>query len=544
MTEYRREVVVGSALAILTILVLTSTVVFFPFGPSTHQSTKSGVEGPTSTSVTCASSSFVQGRTTCVARVSGDPPSGNVTWNQVSGDGKVTFTPSSCTLHGGTCGVTVTQTEAGTVGISASYGGDSTNRDSSGQVSIITGFPSYAVAVNPNTNEVFAANGDTNTLVAINESSGEIVGNVFVGKFPYWIAVNPVTNLVYVTSIYTDSLAVVSSVNFEVVANITFASLTREVAVDTTTNKVFVSSLGDGTVSAISGVTNSVVAKVNVGNFPDPIAVNEGTHLVYVGNCGNSTTGGYISVISGLNYSIVDTIRIGGCPEGIVANPLTNRVYVSGPGALLVIDGATNRIISSIEGAGGLSLSLNPETDYIYGADGSSNSVVVVDADRGRVAATIPMGAPILSVAVNPATNLVFAANFNFYAIQIIDGRLNALVGEPVVGILKACVSATSGCDGTSTFAVTLVNNGTVAIEPTTVRITVSEYRGGTAVYATFNLDTSFTLEQSGPAQELVLTSWSSVANRTSTFSPRDLVEVQVCLPIGPCVTTNETVIP
>jgi YVTN family beta-propeller protein len=410
-------------------------------------------------------------------------------------------------------------------------------------LSIITGFPSYAVAVNTNTNEVFAADENTNTLVAINETSGRIVGNVSVGRLPYWIAVNQVTNMVYVTSIYTDSLAVVNAVNFEVVANIPFASLTREVAVDPTTNKIFVSSLGDGTVSAIDGATNSVVAKVSVGNSSDPIAVNQATHLVYIGSCGNATTGDYVSVMSGLNYSIVDTIKIGGCPEGIVANPLTNKVYVSAPPALLVIDGANNRIISSIKGAGGSSLSVNPTTDYIYAADGYSGSVVVVDAARGRVVATIPMGAPIFSVAVNQATNLVYAANFNFYAIQIIDGRSNTLIGEPVVGILKACVSATSGCDANSAFAVTLINNGTVAIEPTAVTITVSENRGGTAVYATFNINTSFTLVQTGPAQEVVLASWSYVANRTSTFFPGDFVGVQVCLPIGPCVMTNETVI-
>jgi len=67
---------------------------------------------------------------TCTAKVSGYSPTGTVTWTQ-SGTGFVSFSTASCTLVKGTCGVTLTGTQAGSVTVSALYGGDTNNKASS-----------------------------------------------------------------------------------------------------------------------------------------------------------------------------------------------------------------------------------------------------------------------------------------------------------------------------------------------------------------------------------------------------------------------------
>jgi|GEM_PF-619764 len=545
MAEFRKEITIGSTLAIVLIMVLASVLVYAPLGLGSKTSSgSSGSKGTTATSITCASNSFVEGSTNCVARVSGDPPAGTVSWEQVSGPGKATFTPSTCQLVAGACAVSVAESQPGSVTIAATYSGDQRNTYSTAQVSIPTGFPTMGVAVNPKTNVVFGADQSKDRLIGISETSGSIVGNVSVGDYPYWVAVNPVTNVVYVTNIYSASLSVVNGTTFAPIATVQFGSLSNsEVAVDPTTNMVYVTNPAPATVAVISGYNNTIVSRITLGGSDDlaGIAVNPTENIVYVAGC-LAAGPGFVSAIAGSNDSVEATIPIqGGCPGGIAVNPLTGRVYVSYGSSLLVIDGASDHIIASIMAPFSIGVAVDSLTNLVYVVDYGSTSVAIINGSTDRTVATVPTGGSPFVAAVNPVTDLVYVSNFNFYAIQIIDGRTNALVGEPMVRIFGVCVSATKGCSG-SAFSLTVANNGTVTINPTTIAITVSENRDGSYIYATLSLSTTSSIAPNGPAQLIVLPSWSTVGNKTGSFSPGDTVDVLVCLPIGPCASDQAVV--
>jgi YVTN family beta-propeller protein len=540
MAEFRKEITIGSTLAIILVLVLASAVVYLPLGLSSKSSSSSsGSKVATATLVTCASNSFVEGATNCEARVSGDPPSGNVSWAQVSGTGKATFTPSTCILYAGACGVTITQGEAGSVGIAASYGGDSSNRPSTGQLSIPTGFPTFDVAVNPRTNVVFGVDDAKNRLIAINETDGSVIGNVSVGG-PGRIAVNPLTNMIYVVtnSVVTNSVVVVNGTSFTVAANISLGESPVEVAVNTATNLVYVTSPGPN-VWVINGSTNMVITSIPLTSGVQSsggLAVDPVTNTVYVADCAS----GNVSVISGSDNQVVSRIKVGNCPNGVSVNPYTGRVYVAdynlNDSSVSVIDASTNAVVGAIHAGGSpYGIAVDTATDLVYLTYLSPASVVVVDGATNAVKAKVQLGGTPFEVAVNPVTDLIYVSNYNFYAIQIIDGRTNALVGEPVISVAGACVSATNGCISGSAFSLTLANNGTVTIKPTTIGITVSENRGGSYIYATFSLSTTSSIVPTGPAQTIMLPSWSTVGNKTGSFSPGDTVDLLVCLPIGPC---------
>ena len=70
--------------------------------------------------------------TTCTASVKGNSPSGTMTFSSSSSSGS--FVPSNgvCTLSSGSCYATYSDTTAGSVNITAKYGGDSHNNPSSG----------------------------------------------------------------------------------------------------------------------------------------------------------------------------------------------------------------------------------------------------------------------------------------------------------------------------------------------------------------------------------------------------------------------------
>lgn len=245
--------------------------------------------------------------------------------------------------------------------------------------------------------------------------------------------------------------------------------------------------------------------------------------------------------IAGSNDSVEATIPIEGCSGGIAVNPLTGRVYVSCGSSLLVIDGASDHVITSINAPFSIGVAVDSLTNLVYVVDYGSTSVAIINGSTDRTVATVPTGGSTFVAAVDPVTDLVYVSNFNFYAIQIIDGRTNALVGEPMVRIFGVCVSATNGCSG-SAFSLTVANNGTVTINPTTIAITVSENRDGSYIYATLSLSTTSSIAPNGPAQLIVLPSWSTVGNKTGSFSPGDTVDVLVSLPIGPCASDQAVV--
>lgn len=123
---------------------------------------------PSTTTVSCHPTSVLVASPktiTCQARVTGLLPTGTVTWSQ-SGTGGVRFVASSCTLlksvyyyitysklmvlhelHVGTCSVTLTGVQGGSLNVRASYGGDSGNTPSSGTLRLSIGKVSTTATV-------------------------------------------------------------------------------------------------------------------------------------------------------------------------------------------------------------------------------------------------------------------------------------------------------------------------------------------------------------------------------------------------------------
>lgn len=118
----------------------------------------------------------------------------------------------------------------------------------------ISKFPMYELAINPNTNMIYAVNYKEGTVTVINGSNNSVVKTINVGKGPVDICVNPDTNMIYVP--------------------------------------IF----NDYSVKVINGKNNFIVAIIPVGNGPDGICVNPKTNMVYVSNQLDNT----VSVIKGL----------------------------------------------------------------------------------------------------------------------------------------------------------------------------------------------------------------------------------------------------
>ena len=68
------------------------------------------------------------------------------------------------------------------------------------------------VAVNPDTDLVYVADQNDDTVSVIDGETNSVVATISVGSFPQGVAVNPDTNLVYVANSLDDTVSVIEGV--------------------------------------------------------------------------------------------------------------------------------------------------------------------------------------------------------------------------------------------------------------------------------------------------------------------------------------------
>jgi YVTN family beta-propeller protein len=185
------------------------------------------------------------------------------------------------------------------------------------------------VVVDPHTNFVYMAKDDVYTVSVINgirnfdrlDSSGiyRTISNVTVGSGPFntWprdlafsLAINPNTDVVYAANWVNGIIGAIDGETNTLIANITDVSVPERMAINTNTNMLYALNPISGIVYVIDGLTNKLVSKIRVGDFPTDVAVNPATNTVYVSNRDSNT----ISVIDGKTNRLVTGITFSTSP--------------------------------------------------------------------------------------------------------------------------------------------------------------------------------------------------------------------------------------
>jgi YVTN family beta-propeller protein len=347
------------------------------------------------------------------------------------------------------------------------------------------GFP-LAVAVNPVTNKIYVANGDSNTMTVIDGASNSTT-TVNAGTRPISVAVNPVTNKIYVANFNSANVTVIDGATNST-TTVNTGATPDSVAVNLVTNKIYVANYS-GTVTVIDGATNSTTT-VSAGTFPYSVAVNPVTNKIYVANNDSNN----VTVIDGATNSTI-TVTAGNNAYSVAVNPVTNKIYVANHGSdnVTVIDGATNSPTLVNAGTRPSSVAVNPVTNKIYVTNYSSNNVTVIDGGTNSTT-TVSVGTNPGSVAVNPVTNKIYVANNGSNNVTVIDGATNptttvsagsspvSVAANPVT---KKIYVANFGSNNVTvideaTNSTTTVSAGThpysVGVNPVTNRIYVANY--------------------------------------------------------------------
>ncbi|HEV2373097.1 MAG TPA: YncE family protein [Streptosporangiaceae bacterium] len=181
-----------------------------------------------------------------------------------------------------------------------------------------------------------------------------------------------------------------------------------------------------------------VIATISLGrHLACNVATDPLTHMVYV----TEPTG--LAVINGRTDKLVTTVRLPGAAaravlidrlRNVATDPLTGRVYVTDAAqhSVLVIDERTDRVVATIPVGGQMHwIATDPLTGRVYVQDWrrSSVQVAVIDGRADTVVARIPEnGLYSLGITVNPLTDRVYVAGTSVGGVLVIDGRANKVV--------------------------------------------------------------------------------------------------------------------
>ena len=174
----------------------------------------------------------------------------------------------------------------------------------------------------------------------------------------------------------------------------------------------YTSNGGDRTVTMFDTATLATLANIGpTGVKPDAIAYDAATKRVYV--CNGSPESGDISVIDAAAGKITGSIPVGGKLEELALDGAGKLfVNVEDKNLLAAVDLATGKVtarwpIAPGEEATGLAFDAKNHRLFL----GCSNKLLVVlDANDGRVVATLPIGDGCDGVAFDPTTRRIFAS--------------------------------------------------------------------------------------------------------------------------------------
>jgi YVTN family beta-propeller protein len=156
--------------------------------------------------------------------------------------------------------------------------------------------------------------------------------------------------------------------------------------------------------------SNKILKEIATGQNPDAISYDDFSKKIITCN-GKSKS---LSVIDPVNDVVIATIDLGGKPEEAVSNGKGQLfVNLEDKNEIAVVDMKAFSVLkkwSIAPGEGATGLALDRKTNRLF-AGCDNKMLVVVDAENGKVIASVPIGEACDGVVFDPGKDLVFTSN-------------------------------------------------------------------------------------------------------------------------------------
>lgn len=248
-------------------------------------------------------------------------------------------------------------------------------------------------------------------LVASQSGAGKyrVTKTVAVGGDEGWdyVAVDSAARRIYVA--HGSHVVVLDADTDSVVGDIPDTQGVHGIAIAPDAGRGFTSNGRANTVTIFDRKTLKVLGTVKTGTNPDAILYDSATKRVFTMNGSSQDT----TAINAADGSVVGTLALGGKPEfAVAAGDGTVFVNLEDKSELVHFDGQKLVVLhrwplAPCEEPSGLAADW--KTRRLFAGCGNK-LMAVINADSGKIVATVPIGDGVDANAFDPATNLAFAS--------------------------------------------------------------------------------------------------------------------------------------
>jgi YVTN family beta-propeller protein len=236
------------------------------------------------------------------------------------------------------------------------------------------------------------------------------------GNWDYLIVDSPARH-VYVS--HGTEVNVLDADSGEPVGKITNTNGVHGIAVAPELERGFVSNGRAGTVTIFDRKTLKTISEVPVGKNPDAIIYEPVMRRVFVFNAESKTA----SVIDAAQGKVLTTIDLGGVPEGPVPDgkgtvfvnlkdEATNQMLRIDSKSMTFNDGRDRWAVgqAGCTDPGNMAMDRSTRRLFVRCKDRAKNTswMGAINADNGKIVATLPIGSNVDSAAFDPETRLIF----------------------------------------------------------------------------------------------------------------------------------------
>ncbi|MEY2853340.1 MAG: hypothetical protein RL030_472 [Pseudomonadota bacterium] len=254
--------------------------------------------------------------------------------------------------------------------------------------------------------------------------------------------------------------------------------------------RVFVTNERSGTLSVIDGATRRVVATVPLGKRPRGLKASPDGKLLFVALSGSPIAGpgvdesklppadkgaDGIGVVDLATLKLLRILRGVSDPEQLAISNDGKRLFVASEdtGKGVVLDANDGRLLASMSvGGEPEGVTLSPDGRFVYMTSEEDHQVSVIDATTNRVVATIEVGQRPRFTEFSDDGRTAYVSGENDGTITVIDAvarqRLRTLKLE---GALARPVGMVVSHDGRQLYAVTGRGQKLLAIDPQTGKV-------------------------------------------------------------------------
>ncbi len=247
-------------------------------------------------------------------------------------------------------------------------------------------------------------------MLAQNPPGHHLLKKIVIGGEGSWdyLTLDVQTRLLYIAhSTVVEILNVDTGVKGEPILNLKGV---HGVALAPDLGRGFISNGRSATVSIFDLKTGKISGEVPTGKNPDAITYDGPTHRVFAFNAGSDSA----TVIDASSGKVVGTVDLGGGPEFSVPDG-KGMIYVNleDKSEIVGFEARTLEIkhrwpLAPGEGPSGLAIDL--KNRRLFSVCGNKE-LVVMDADSGKVVASLPIGGGVDAVRFDPSTGLIFSSN-------------------------------------------------------------------------------------------------------------------------------------